>query len=124
MKELSTTHLPCSYRLAQPVKGVLCCVTGMKSVWPSLVRTFLFLNLGKVEFSLNCKQWMCLVIPAVLLLFVSKCWIFPISFYAICLRLAFVILLFGVPANMPENGLAEGKLRGCLYEVFLYSLLI
>lgn len=81
----------------------------LKSVWASLVGTFLFLNLHKVESSLNCKQYSCLVIPAALLHFVSKCWIFPISFNAVCLRLAFEISLFSLHANMPENALAEGK---------------
>lgn len=95
----------------------------MKSVWAGLAGIYLFLNLHKVEFSLNCKQNTCLAIPATLLLFVSKCWIFPISFNAACLRLAFEILLFSSPANTPENGLAKGKLQGCLYYMFLHSLL-
>jgi len=39
------------------------------------VGLFLCFNVYKVEFSLNCKQYTCLVVLRELLLFVGICWV-------------------------------------------------
>lgn len=75
VNELSRAHQPCYYRLSCPIKGILGHVTRVELAWVILTGIFLFFNMRNVEFSLNCKQYTCVVMLRELLLFVSKYWI-------------------------------------------------